>query len=113
MTRHGELPDGPPHPPNARGANQMAATTTMARLAMQLSMAMVAGRPVIDKTNLDGQFDIFLYYAPVSPEGNDRQIDAPILTDAVQQQLGLKLQPAKEQMPVIAVDHIEKTPTEN
>jgi uncharacterized protein (TIGR03435 family) len=105
-------PDGPPVPSNARGAAQMAGKSSMAGLAVQLSLPMAAGKPVVDKTGLEGVYSYFLYFMPVSPT-RAAEVDAPILTDAIQQQLGLKLQPAKEPMPVIVVDHIEKTPTEN
>jgi uncharacterized protein (TIGR03435 family) len=35
------------------------------------------------------------------------------LFDAIEQQLGLKLEGAKRSMPVFVIDKIEETPTEN
>jgi uncharacterized protein (TIGR03435 family) len=37
----------------------------------------------------------------------------PTLMEAIQDQLGLKLQQTQGQIDVVVVDHIEKTPTEN
>ena len=71
-------------------------------------------RPVIDKTGLTGSYDFMLEFmhnnpdlvAPDSPEA-----DRSIYT-AVQDQLGLKLTPAKEPMDVLVIDHAER-PSEN
>jgi len=69
------------------------------------------GRPVIDKTGLQGRYFCALQYSQLGtnapPEG------APDIFGAVQQQLGLKLEPAKAQMEVLIVDRMERTPTEN
>ena len=49
---------------------------------------------------------------PPGAGGADR-VTAPTLTEAVQQQLGLKLEQKKGMVDIVVVDHIEKTPTEN
>ena len=71
-------------------------------------MLMTAGedRQVIDKTGLKGRFDFSLTYAP-DPLASDAGT-APDITYAVQQQLGLKLQPAKAPVEVFAIDHVER-----
>jgi uncharacterized protein (TIGR03435 family) len=38
---------------------------------------------------------------------------APTIFAAVQQQLGLKLEPRLSPMDILVIDHAEKTPTEN
>jgi uncharacterized protein (TIGR03435 family) len=76
---------------------------------------------VIDKTSLTGRFDIRLQWAPdvgenpLSPAGDTLPIspqDAPVIFAAIQDQLGLKLKPAKELVEFLIVDHVEK-PSEN
>ena len=77
----------------------------MSGLASSLSGA--ADRIVIDKTGLTGEYDIDLTWAP------DNQPDAgPSIFSALQEQLGLKLEPAKAALDVVVIDHIER-PSEN
>jgi uncharacterized protein (TIGR03435 family) len=79
------------------------------RLAEMLYNPTNAGRPVLDKTGLTGKYDFTLEYDVM------RGADNPGLSilDAVQEQLGLKLVPAKAPFDVIVVDHAEKVPSEN
>jgi uncharacterized protein (TIGR03435 family) len=78
-------------------------------------------RSVQDQTALKGVFDFTLEWEPdAQPDDAD---DAPApsagvrtgssLFSAIQEQLGLKLEPRKGQVEVFVVDHIERTPTEN
>jgi|SRR5579871_336093 len=76
---------------------------------------------VVDKTGLSGKFDFKLYYAGFHspggafppPTADGQPSGAPTLFDAVQQQLGLKLQETKAVLDVLVVDHIERLPTDN
>jgi uncharacterized protein (TIGR03435 family) len=68
-----------------------------------------AGRPVIDKTEIAGAYDIKLRYAPV----NGTQSELPDLFTAVQEQLGLKLEPQKVPVNYLVIDHADEVPTEN
>jgi uncharacterized protein (TIGR03435 family) len=74
-------------------------------------------RPVIDRTGLTGRFDFDLTWAPDPPLSGGRGgatdlASVPDLFTAVQEQLGLKLEPRKASMEVLIIDHIER-PTEN
>jgi uncharacterized protein (TIGR03435 family) len=72
-------------------------------IAEQLSQ--IAGRVVVDKTNLDGRYDLKLQWTPddaVATEGSP-----PTLFTAIEEQLGLQLKAAKEPVAVLVVDHIE------
>jgi len=63
---------------------------------------------VADRTGLSGQYDFTLEWAPdlnAAPTG-------PSLFTALDEQLGLRLEPAKTPMQVIVIDRIER-PTEN
>jgi uncharacterized protein (TIGR03435 family) len=76
-----------------------------------------AGRPVFDKTALQGLFDIRLEFfleasnnngaqpAPADPMG-------PTFTTAIEEQLGLKLEPARGPVEVLVIDSIER-PSQN
>lgn len=69
-------------------------------------------RTVIDKTSLTGKYDLHLKWAPDRPAmaGSDagQPDDAgPSLFSALQDQLGLKLDPAKGPVITLVVDHID------
>jgi uncharacterized protein (TIGR03435 family) len=68
-----------------------------------------AGQPIADKTGLTGSYDIELSYAPA----NDPNSALPSLFTAIQDQLGLKLEPAKVPVDYIVIDHADRVPTEN
>ena len=81
---------------------------------------LVVGR-IIDKTGLDGLYSFTLEFAgswgaggafpPPLPDG---QFDtAPLLFDALRQQLGLTLIERKAPLDVLVVDRLDKVPTEN
>jgi uncharacterized protein (TIGR03435 family) len=80
----------------------------MTLIADELSK--IAGRIVVDKTNLTDRYDLKLQWAPDDAPATDNS--APSLFTAIQEQLGLKLEPAKEPVPVLVIDHIEP-PTPN
>jgi uncharacterized protein (TIGR03435 family) len=84
--------------------------------------------PVDDETGIEGGWDFTLTYSPVTGPPGGRGRDAPANSpvpvasdptggvtffDAIQKQLGLKLEPRKRPEPVIVIDHIDRQPTEN
>jgi uncharacterized protein (TIGR03435 family) len=81
---------------------------TMTLIAEELSR--ITGRVVVDKTNLPDRYDLKLEWAADDAPTTDNS--APTLFTAVQEQLGLKLEPAKEAAPVLVIDHVE-LPTPN
>lgn len=85
---------------------------TVALLAEQLSRTL--GRVVVDKTGLDGRYDLTLKWATddgASTAGSSADAGPSIFT-AIQEQLGLKLESGKGPVPILVVDHLEK-PSEN
>jgi uncharacterized protein (TIGR03435 family) len=73
------------------------------------------GRPIVDKTGLIGQYDFTLRWTPVDLGPGAAPSDPgewPSLFTALEEQLGLKLIRAKEQIEVIMIDSVEK-PSEN
>jgi uncharacterized protein (TIGR03435 family) len=79
------------------------------------------GRRVIDKTGLKGLVDFHLEFVPEVKMPGGREAPPPLesvdrggpsIFDAVQDQLGLKLESAKAPLEVVVIDTIER-PTEN
>ncbi len=70
-------------------------------------------RPVIDKTDLQGGYDIRVDFPLTQGSTSDPvgSIDPVFL--AALDKLGLKLEPQRAPIETIVIDHIERTPTEN
>jgi uncharacterized protein (TIGR03435 family) len=105
-------------PPNQAGGAHMivdgsgkvdAANASLAGLPGLLNREV--GRPVVDKTGLTGKYNFTLEYAAVSKAGTDDSAGPSIFT-ALEEQLGLKLEPTKAPMDVLVIDSIEQ-PTAN
>lgn len=84
-------------------------SNSIAVLAEELSTA--AGRDVVDKTGISGRYDLKLHWTPdqVAASAAD---SGPSLFTALEEQLGLKLEPGKDPVRVLVIDRIQK-PTEN
>jgi uncharacterized protein (TIGR03435 family) len=80
------------------------AATTMEQLAVILSRSM--DRAVVDQTGLDGRYAFMLRWAPdrLTP-GADA---LPSIFTAVQEQLGLKLEPRRLPLGVVVIDRAEQ-----
>lgn len=85
---------------------------------------LILDRPVIDRTGIAGRFDIHVEFArdevtpglrePV-PDGTaaaTSDLGRPTIFTALQEQLGLKLTPARGPVEFLAIDHVER-PAEN
>jgi len=73
-------------------------------LAHQLPIRQL-GRPVIDKTGLTGDYDFDLNFMPGTPLADSPD---PDIFTALQEQLGLKLEPQKGTVETLVIDHAEK-----
>ena len=90
----------------------------LSNLADQLSREV--GRQVVDKTGLQGRYDFRLHWTPDGPAGGPGGPDdapppdssGPSIFSALQEQLGLKLEPQKGPVETLIIDSIQK-PTEN
>jgi len=113
------------------GMSMQASGVPIANLVGMLQQQ--SGRPIYDKTNLQGLYDIKLTFLPenntpfgpggpvggpailgpggAAPNTNAADPVASVFT-AVQEQLGLKLEPAKGPVEVVVIDSVQK-PTEN
>jgi uncharacterized protein (TIGR03435 family) len=67
-----------------------------------------------DRTGLRGTYDIKLRVSNGGSAGNGEASDpAPDIFEALEKELGLKLQKIKAPFDVMVIDHIDKTPVEN
>ena len=91
--------------------NLVATGVPMSRLTDQLSAQLQ--RVVVDKTGLAGNYNFQLSWSPddAGPPSPDVAAPPDIFT-ALEEQLGLKLQPGKEVMDTFVIDHVEY-PSEN
>jgi uncharacterized protein (TIGR03435 family) len=106
---------------------------SMAQFADQLQL--LAGPyvhyPVLDATSLEGGWDFSFTYSPIPPNqlaglrganpfagppagaAASDPVGGTTLFEAIDKQLGLKLEAQKRTYPVFVIDHIEEKPTEN
>ena len=110
----------PPPTPTSRpcggfrnASDQMSgAKVPMSHFAANLSKFL--GRTVVDKTGLDGAWDITLQWTPDETQAflptGPAEADAsgPSIVGAVQEQLGLRLDSQKGPVEVLVIDHAEK-----
>lgn len=83
---------------------------TMAQLADFVSRMM--GETVMDKTGLPGVYDFELRWTKDEQDASS-VATVPTLATAIQETLGLRLQPQKVPVEVLVVDHLERVPVEN
>uniref|UniRef100_Q01YT5 Uncharacterized protein n=1 Tax=Solibacter usitatus (strain Ellin6076) TaxID=234267 RepID=Q01YT5_SOLUE len=134
------MPQMPPGGPGRGGMMMMMGNGGKARMqANKQKVTQIAemlgnqlGRPVVDQTGLTADYDFSLEFsaddtmrgpgmmappAP-SPDGGGAGVSAsegggPSLMAALQEQLGLKLEPKKGPIDLLVIDNLEKVPTEN
>ena len=107
--------------------NYVCTNTTMAQLAERLPEAAAAyiEPPIVDETGLAGAFDFQFYWTPKavlqgngpgtaagSPAQAPTPIDELTLYEAVDKQLGLKLEELKHPVAVLVIDKANQTPSE-
>ena len=80
----------------------------MHRLVEALMSEGQLDRVVVDRTGLTGVYDLDLEWLPDQAEPNSPDTNLPSLLTAIQEQLGLKLGPAKGPIKTLVVDHVEK-----
>ena len=74
------------------------------------------GRPIVDRTELEGRFDLEYTFTPSRPQSAPQSAPSPgappSLLVALEEQLGLKLEAERASVQVVVIDSIER-PTEN
>jgi uncharacterized protein (TIGR03435 family) len=101
-----------------RGLGDLPAMNANMSDLADLMQRAVLDRPVVDQTRITGRFDFTLKWTPdetqfaslggVRPSSSAENADAPPdLFTALQEQLGLKLEPTKAPVDVLVIDHVE------
>jgi uncharacterized protein (TIGR03435 family) len=120
--------NSPPSPPTVTLNCQ---NISMEQFADRLRSLAPVNAPVLDATGLEGGWDFTLTYSQIPPalangpgRGGDSnaapgalpQASDPsggyTIFEALEKQLGLKLQSQKRPVPVIVIDHIEQKPAD-
>jgi uncharacterized protein (TIGR03435 family) len=73
------------------------------------------GRPVVNRTGLDGLFDVEYSFAPQPPSPSTELAagaNLPPILVALEEQLGLQLESERTQVPALVVESVER-PAEN
>ncbi len=84
-----------------------------------MALSDILGRTVIDKTGFTGPFDVHMQFAPdeaivdpivggrIGPAAPAADSSDPSIFTALQEQLGLRLEPSKGPVEVLVIDHAE------
>ena len=94
---------------------------TIAQFAAQLNGFFPGSPPMADETGISGRFDMTISFSPSglvqnipADAGQPSEPNGAIsLSDALKGQLGLKMERRKVLAPVLIVDRVNATPTEN
>jgi len=101
-------PNGLPDERLLRNGGEQTIKMVNANMGDLATMMFSLDRPVVDQTGLKGRYDFQLRYTVdelrAAPDGNA----APSAFTAVQEQLGLKLEPMKAEAKVVVIDAVEK-----
>jgi len=92
----------------------MLTTKGLSMAGLARTIQPLTGRTVADRTGLDGLYAFTLTFSLRRPNAalRDDPGDQPTIFTALQEQLGLRLVPARGQVDVLVIEHIER-PTEN
>jgi uncharacterized protein (TIGR03435 family) len=90
---------------NARQKNAKFTNNQMSDFA--LCMQLIADRPVVDETGLKGRFDFTLRWQPNDTPSADVDAPPPLFT-AMEEQLGLKLQPKRGPVDAFVIDKVAR-----
>jgi len=121
VTRNENDPNGYPGLGASELGKMSVTNATMSDFAGFLQRR-VLDRPVLDQTGISGRYDFVLQFTPdetqyggrggQAPPPADGGTAPPDLFNAMQQQLGLRLEAKKTPVDVLVIDHVEK-PSDN
>ncbi len=107
---------GPPGPGKMLGLSVESCDLSTFTGVLSLDRPDVGGRILLDKTGLHGRYSFKIYWTAKMPpempatagQANNGAAPSESLATALQEQLGLKLVPAKAPVDVIVIEHIER-----
>jgi uncharacterized protein (TIGR03435 family) len=108
-------------PPDYSGQVSFPANGEMFTTAQDVPMANFAramesraGRPIIDETGLAGRYDFKFHFEFAGrPTPGVASVSSAAVFSAIEDQLGLKLEPSTSTFPHMIIDSIEREPTDN
>lgn len=102
----------------AQGGLTLSARNAKTSDLAQLLQSLVLDRPVVDRTGTTARYDMTILFTPDDslfgghppplPAKQDNVETAPNFFEALQKDVGLKLEAQKTQVDVLVVDHVEK-----
>ena len=110
MTPSADDPNGPMHENDSQSGGQTTMrvkNVSMGELAGML-MRLFLDRPVVDQTGLTRRYDFQLKWTQDETRAPTDGSAPPGLFTAIQEQLGLKLEPAKAPVDVMVIDKVEQ-----
>lgn len=124
VCKEGPGPDGKDPRIANPALNRLLTCRNMSMSEISNELTNVAGgyifSPVLDATGIKGSYDFTLSFSSANQfnhaletAGTTEPSGAVSFFEAVEKQLGLKLEKQKRPLPVLVVDHIEQKPTEN
>jgi uncharacterized protein (TIGR03435 family) len=82
------------------------------------ALASMVGSPAVDSTGLSAVYDVKVEWTPdpalLTPtDGKNTAEPGTFLFTALNEQLGLRLQPQRMRVDIVIVDHMDRMPTHN
>jgi uncharacterized protein (TIGR03435 family) len=108
----GDANSPPSENENSNGGVVTMRMTNMSMGEFAPDLGYFLGRPAVDRTGLAGRYDLQLKWTADESKAPADGSAPPGLLTAVQEQLGLKLEPVKAPVDVLVVDQVER-PTAN
>jgi uncharacterized protein (TIGR03435 family) len=112
--QRGETPPTPPLTPGGAvpcGANYSGGSVVSSGMPLSQFARSIqggTGRILIDKTGLQGDYEFTLKYSSPRPGAVADPDGGPDLFTALQEQLGLKVEPSRTTIEVLIIEHIER-----
>lgn len=92
---------------NGHGTEQTITYTSASMADFIMGEQFFLDRPLVDQTGLTGKYDFSIRYTYDEAKSTDPNAPPGLFT-AIQEQLGLKLAPAKAAVDVFVIDHVEQ-----
>jgi len=94
--------------PDQEGGARGATFTNCSMGEFSLMLGFMLDRPVVDETGIAGRWDFALRWTPLDAAETTDPNAPPGMFTAIQEQLGLKLEPVKAPTDVLVVDKVER-----
>jgi uncharacterized protein (TIGR03435 family) len=97
-----------PGPQNIGQMNSYTAKKVSMKAFVEGYLSTRMGRVVLDQTGLSSDFNFRLEFVPDQSGLGPTDLNGPSFLDALQEQLGLKMEPRRAPVKVLVIDHVER-----